>query len=125
MSERIYAWLLRLYPVRFRETYGDEALQLFRDRTRDEAGFFPRLRLWLDLLMDVTISIPREYLHVPSPRIVPSAQQPFDGVPAFYVLQNESPRASALLSGGVLSALALATCWFSLSYSKSPVPSAP
>ena len=120
MSEKIYAWLLRLYPARFRETYGDEALQLFRDRARDEKGFFPRLRLWLDLLMDVTISVPREYLHVPSPRAVTSGLRPLNGVPAFYVLQNESPRAGALLCGGVLSAIALTTCWFSLSYSKSP-----
>ena len=36
MSEKIYAWLLRLYPSRFREAYGDEAVQLFRDRARDE-----------------------------------------------------------------------------------------
>ena len=82
MSEKIYAWLLRLYPARFRETYGDEALQLFRDRARDEKGFFPRLRLWLDLLMDVTISVPREYLHVPSPRAVTSGLRPLNGVPA-------------------------------------------
>jgi retinol-binding protein 3 len=32
MSEKIYAFLLRLYPVAFREMYGEEALQLFRDR---------------------------------------------------------------------------------------------
>jgi hypothetical protein len=28
MSEKIYAWLLRLYPSRFREAYGEDALQL-------------------------------------------------------------------------------------------------
>ena len=38
MSEKIYAWLLRLYPSHFRKTYGEEALQLFRDRARDENG---------------------------------------------------------------------------------------
>jgi hypothetical protein len=27
MSEKIYAWLLRLYPSHFREAYGNEALQ--------------------------------------------------------------------------------------------------
>jgi hypothetical protein len=43
MSENIYAWLLRLYPARFREAYGSEALQLFRDRARDKKGFFPCL----------------------------------------------------------------------------------
>jgi hypothetical protein len=64
MSEKIYAWLLRLYPSHFREKYGDEALRLLRDRARDERGFFRTLRLWLDLLVDLTISVPREYRYV-------------------------------------------------------------
>jgi hypothetical protein len=53
MSEKIYACLLRLFPSYFREAYGDEALQLFRDRAHEEKGFFPRVRLWLDLLADL------------------------------------------------------------------------
>jgi hypothetical protein len=114
MSEKLYAWLLRLYPSHFREEYGDEALRLFRDRARDERGFFPRLRLWLDLFLDFTISIPREYFHVPSPRVVPSAPPRLNGIPGFYVLQNESPRPAALLFGGVVSLVALTTCWVSL-----------
>jgi Peptidase family S41/N-terminal domain of Peptidase_S41 in eukaryotic IRBP len=114
MSEKLYAWLLRLYPCHFRETYGDESLQLFRDRARDEKGFFPRLRLWLDLLLDATISLPREYFHVPSPRVAASPSQRLHGVPSFYVLQDESVRPSALLFGGVLSLAALGTCWVSL-----------
>jgi len=114
MSEKLYAWLLRLYPSHFRGTYGDEALQLFRDRARDEKGFFPRLRLWLDLLFDATVSLPREYLHVPSPRVAAPAPQRLNGLPAFYVFQNESPRPGALLSGGLLSLVALTTCWVSL-----------
>jgi hypothetical protein len=36
MSERIYTCLLRLFPRRFREAYAEEALQMFRDRARDE-----------------------------------------------------------------------------------------
>jgi hypothetical protein len=52
MSEKIYALLLRLFPSHFREVYGKEALRLFRDRARDEKGFFASLRLWLDLLSD-------------------------------------------------------------------------
>jgi hypothetical protein len=56
MSEKIYAWFLRRYPSRFREEYGDEALQLLRDRARDERGFFRTLRLWLDLLSDLAIA---------------------------------------------------------------------
>ena len=120
MSEKLYAWLLHLYPAHFREAYGDEALQLFRDRARDEKGFFLRLRLWLDLLFDVTISLPSEYLHVPSQRAVTSGPRRLFGVPALYVLQDAPPRPGALLSGGVLSAIILTTCWVSLSYSRTP-----
>jgi hypothetical protein len=32
MSEKLYCLLLRLYPSRFRTRYGDEALQVFRER---------------------------------------------------------------------------------------------
>jgi len=83
MSEKIYAWLLRLYPPHFRENYGDEALQLLRDRARDETGFFRTLRLWLDLLTDLVISIPREYRSVrPS---LGAAVQRVGGGPTFFV----------------------------------------
>jgi len=114
MSEKLYALLLRLYPSHFREEYGREALQLFHDRARDERGFFARVRLWLDLLFDLTVSLPREYLHIPSPRVAASAPQRLNGLPAFYFLQNESPRPSALLLGGIFSLVALTTCWVSL-----------
>jgi hypothetical protein len=120
MSEKLYAWLLRLYPSHFREEYGDEALRLFRDRTRDEQGFFLRLRLWFDLLFDVTVSLPREYLHVPSPRVVVSAPHRLYGTPVLYVLENVPLRPGALLSGGVLSAIAIASCWISLAHSGNP-----
>lgn len=40
MSEKIYAWLLRLYPSRFRTAYGEEALQLFRDRSPDNLDLY-------------------------------------------------------------------------------------
>ena len=66
MSEKLYTLLLRLYPAAFRREYGDAALQLFRDRLRDERGFLPRLRLWLDLLVDLGLSLPPEYRRAPS-----------------------------------------------------------
>ena len=61
MSEKIYACLLRLYPANFRQAHGDEALQLFRDRLRDETGFFGRTRLWFDIFVDLAISLPHLY----------------------------------------------------------------
>jgi hypothetical protein len=45
MSERVYAWLLRLYPRAFRERYAQEMMRTFRDRLRHE----PTVRLWIDV----------------------------------------------------------------------------
>ena len=61
MSEKIFAWLLKLYPLRFREEYGASAMQLFRDRLQAEHGFFKRFRLWVDIIADLTVSVPREH----------------------------------------------------------------
>lgn len=107
MSEKIYAWLLRLYPSRFREAYGEEALQLFRDRSRDEAGFLLRLRLWADLLSDLALSVPREYFRVQPGLASFSAHLRPAGVPSFFVFEDESLGPRALLFGGVLSVAAL------------------
>ena len=109
MSEKIYALLLRLYPAYFRASYGDQALQLFRDRVRDEKGFFPGLRLWLDLLVDLAISVPRQYRHVQPALFGLRSQQRLDGIPSFYVLGSDAPPTGAVLSGFVVSLLLLAT----------------
>jgi hypothetical protein len=61
MSEKIYAWLLKLYPHSFRKEYAAAALQLFRDRCRVERGPLARVRLWLDILTDLALSLPREH----------------------------------------------------------------
>jgi hypothetical protein len=122
MSEKIYAWLLRLYPSHFRETYGDEALQLFRDRFRDEKGFLPRLRLWLDLLGDLALSVPREYLRVEPELISSSASLSTKDGPCFFVLASQPLGASALLSGGVLSLAALLMFSVLLNRGVRPVP---
>ena len=122
MSEKIYAWLLRLYPSRFREAYGDEALQLFRDRSRDERGFHPRLGLWFDLLCDLALTVPREYFHVQPELVSYSAHLRSEGVPSFFVLVEESPGPGALLFGGVLSAAALVTFSVLLNHGVKHVP---
>jgi hypothetical protein len=108
MSEKIFAWLLRLYPSPFRKAYGEEALQLFRDRSRAEKGFFLRLRLWLDLLADLAVSVPRAYRSAQPATIDASAQQRWDGTPSFHVLEGETPRPGALFFGSVLALAAVA-----------------
>ena len=55
-SERIYRWLLRLYPRDFRDEYGEEMSLLFRARTSE--GFF---RLWLQVLGDFIFHAPKEH----------------------------------------------------------------
>jgi hypothetical protein len=106
MSEKIYACLLRLFPSHFREAYGQEALQLFRDRELDERGFFPTLRLWFDLIFDLAISIPREYTYL-QPAQIGASTRCSDGVPAFFILENESVRPGVLLLGGMLTVASL------------------
>jgi hypothetical protein len=114
MSEKMYALLLRLFPAQFREEYGAEALQLFRDRARDEKGFVRGVRLWLDLLTDLAFSLPREHWY--SGRVEAAGAGILygaGGVPAFYFIEDQLPRKEALACGLVVtmfagSALAMA-----------------
>ncbi len=70
MSEKLYRCLLSLYPSKFREEYGEHALQVFLDRSRDEQGVCLRARFWFDLLIDLFISIPAEYRRSRTPKLV-------------------------------------------------------
>ncbi|MCU1225098.1 MAG: Ig-like domain repeat protein [Edaphobacter sp.] len=103
MSEKIYAWLLRLYPSSFQRAYGEEALQLFRDRARDERGFLSSLRLWLDLLGDLAISLPREYRAASAAVVISQAPYLSDGTPSFHTLDVEALSFRSLCYGGVAS----------------------
>jgi Peptidase family S41 len=107
MSDKIFRLLLRLYPSRFRQEYRDEALQLFRDRARDETGMWRSVRLWCDLLTDLVISIPREYGHTRLEVAGPSAKACLNGTPTFFVFETTSPGRRPLLVGGLLSLITL------------------
>lgn len=109
MSEKIFAFLLRLYPSGFRKAYGNEAVQLVRDRLHDEQGFNRRLRLWLDLLSDLAVSLPREYRHAQPLLAETRTPQGLQGVPSFHVLEEESIGAGTLLAAVVLFLAALGT----------------
>ncbi|HEY7306693.1 MAG TPA: ABC transporter permease [Bryobacteraceae bacterium] len=56
---RIYRTLLLAYPAEFRHQYGAEMERLFDDRSRSE----PPVRLWLESLADIAITVPTEHLH--------------------------------------------------------------
>lgn len=111
MSEKIYSWLLRLYPPHFRRTYGEEALQLVRDRSRDEHGFFAGLRLWLDLLLDLAVSLPRQRRHPPAAFAAASAAGP-----QFHVLPDERLRLPAVLFGSALSLAVFGACSYLIAH---------
>jgi len=104
MSEKVYAMLLRLHSRRFRDEYGDEAIQLFRDRWRDERGLWGRCRLCWDLAVDLTTSVPLVFgdaaAHAPA------------GSLCFGLISDAPPRREALFAGGVVSlAILLALPW--------------
>jgi hypothetical protein len=98
MSEKLYSCLLQLYPAHFREVYGEDALQLFRDRAKHE----PTLRLWLDILTDLALSLPRQHL-----KAAPIHQR-MAASPIFHFIEAERPRPTALLFGALLTLATLA-----------------
>lgn len=124
MSEKLYARLLKLFPSGFRKSYGEDALQLFRDRARDETGLFPRARLWLDLLADLAISVPREYFYAQPELVSVSPRGQSGGVPSFYFLIEGAPRPGALLLGTLLALSALVIFSTLLGYGASHRPAA-
>ena len=78
-------------------------MQLYRDRARDEKGFFGRTLLWLDLPADAAVSIPREYCRASPALAAVAMRQPGDALPSFQMLGNESPGPGALALGGAAS----------------------
>ncbi len=115
MSETIYARLLRLYPSSFRKKYEGEALQLIRDRLRDETGFFERARLWWDLVVDVLTGLPSAYRN--SYAITESASLSFNAgsIPSFKILDDEPLGRGSILAGGTIALIVLAAFAFLLS----------
>ena len=56
LSERIYRWLLHLYPREFRDEYGDEMSMVFRDRSA--TGL---VSLWFQVAGDLLFHAPQEH----------------------------------------------------------------
>ena len=122
MSEKIYACLLRLYPARFRQQYGAEALQLFQDRMRDERTFPRRLRAWIDLLADFALGLPQAYRNTyPNAETTP-AWQTAAGLPAFRSLEEEPLRPGSVVMGGIAAAAALALFIFVMNHASAYHP---
>jgi hypothetical protein len=126
MSEKIYVCLLRLFPSAFRERYEEEALQLLRDRLRDEKSFFPRLRLTFNLIADTVVALPQAYRN--SYADSATASPHFEGAPLFQALHSEPIRPAAIALAGVISLTALVTFAFMMGRStpyRSAAPNGP
>ena len=117
MSEKIYTRLFRLYPSRFRKEYEGEALQLIRDRLRDETGFFKRARLSWDLVVDVLAGLPSAYRNSYALTEAASLSLNPTGIPSFKILDEEPLGLGSILVGGTISLIALAAFGLLLSRS--------
>jgi hypothetical protein len=62
-----YRWLVSLYPYEFRQTYRDELEADFEDARREAkaSGSVALARLWLRVIADLMVSLPREWLRTP------------------------------------------------------------
>jgi hypothetical protein len=117
MFEKLCALLLRLYPAEFRRAYGCEAVQLMRDRARYERGLFLRVRLLIDLAIDLGATS----LHGWQPNTPLVAR--IDGAPCFDIIDVHGPRPEALAVGMLTSMLIFAT--FPLLLQPKALPNAP
>jgi hypothetical protein len=116
MFEKLCALLLRLYPAEFRRAYGSDALQLIADRARNERGAFLRLRLLIDLAIDL-------FATSLSWRPAAAALARVDGGPRFDFIEPHRPRPEALVIGILTSMLMLAS--FTLLFQPRVFPPAP
>ena len=57
---RVYGWLLKLYPARFREEYEPALERQFQDEYRDVTSPGEAVRLWSGALWDLATSVPRQ-----------------------------------------------------------------
>ena len=60
LSERTYQALLVVYPSDHRRVYGDQMVQLFRDRMRRDGGGLRTLTVWTQMSFDLAASAFKE-----------------------------------------------------------------
>lgn len=104
----IYTCLLRLYPSAFRDKYHAEALQLYRDRLRDEPGAFRRCQLYCDFLIDALTGLPQAWRNSYAVTNSPSQMMNAGDIPSFRVLDEQPLRPASILTASTLTFAALA-----------------
>jgi hypothetical protein len=116
MSEKFYAFLLRLYPSAFRRRFQAESLHLFRDRLGDEQGLQRKLRLWTDLLVDLLAGLPQAWRNTYAVPAQATAWPQGSGIPAFQSLEEEPLKPGSIVMGGLCATAALALFVFVMSH---------
>ena len=58
---RVFRRLIRLYPETFQARFEDEMMEFYRERRSDHPGVRGAIRLWLHLIGDAAISVPRQH----------------------------------------------------------------
>src|SRR5690348_2440525 len=122
MSEEIYACLLLLYPSAFRARYKEEALQLCRDRLRDETGMLQRCLLYFDLLLDALAALPQAWANAHAASNAPPLVATAQNIPCFRLLDKQPLRPVSILIGSTFSFAALSAFGLMMSL---PSPSRP
>jgi hypothetical protein len=117
MFENLCALLMRLYPAEFRRAYGHEAVQLLKDRAGHERGVFLRVRLLIDLAIDLGATSLQRWQ--PSEPLLAR----MDSAPRFDIIDVHRPRRDALAVGLLMSMLMFAT--FTLLLQPTAPPNAP
>jgi hypothetical protein len=108
---RLYGWIIRLHPQRFRDRFGQEMLSIFDDSGEDVSP--------ARLVADGGFSVVRQWLLRSGSGIAETAEAvPWstDGSPVFYVFGDYRPRTSSLVSGGMLTLLVFCAAWLVCEY---------
>ena len=106
MCERLFALLLRLYPREFRRAYGADALQLIRDRSRDERGVLLQMRLCFDLIADLLV-LSLQRMSPAEPFLIATNASALRA-PSLVIHEPRGPRPQSLAAGLVTSTVLFA-----------------
>lgn len=107
MSERIFALLVRLYPAAFRRKYQEEAMELYRDRIRDECGLLQSGRLWFDLIADALAGLPIALQNSYAETSAHPVASDMSRLPSFQTLSHEPLRRGSVVAACIFSVTAL------------------
>lgn len=92
-SERVYRWLMQFYPAQFRQEYGAQMVQTFRDRYKDAAERGrDRVQFWMWILADTVVAGGRQHIYELNRKLNMSLGRPW-----LFILFPTSRRAFAIV----------------------------